>query len=407
MRKLLLTICILVNLNSEAQFLLPLQHDTALINQEIICHGNADYSFSSVRNDVGKKLIYGGYIDDAMKGFSFDKHKGINRLGIEAGAEIEYRNYQVNVLKKQRGILLKMGYGNFGSMLYSKDLFGLIFYGNDQYLGSTADFSGSRFRFMSFQKIGFGFIDKKSKSNISLNFYSISRFLAGNIYEGQLFQSAENDSINLLLSGEMNVSKSYPFIKGIGIGIDFDYRFPFEIKENSLAYFQITGRNLGLSYLPSSVTQYAVDSNYVYEGFTFNELFGNVSDFSNGTNILDTLNIAKSDAGGIVLLPGFIQVGKIIDETNKSRFQSFFGMRMYTSLAYSPFLFAGAQWRISDAYRMGVHASYGGYTGIRIGWYSSILIKKFSIGIGTEDVIGTVSNFGRGQSLQLRLRCGL
>ncbi len=395
-------------LNSlKAQFILPLQYDTNIINQEYLLNGTVDYGFSSIRNDFSNKFFFGGFISDEVKDKSFGLHNGINRGGFEAGAEWEYRNYQLSAFKKNRGIVVKLGYGSFGSVLYSKDLFGLTFYGNEAYLGQNVDFSGSTFNYMSFQKLGFGFIDKKSKSSLTLNAYSISNYASGRAYNGGLFQSDNIDSINLLLDANLDLANSSSFVKGIGIGLDFDYRIPFEIKKDKIAFVQMTVRNFGIAYLPSNVSNYQTDTNYIYEGFTLDQLIGDANILNNGTSILDTLNITEQTKSSIRMLPGHVQIGKIIDEHNTSMFQSYFGAQLYYTLAYAPLIYIGGQLRVNEYIKFGSHVSYGGFTKFRMGIYANFDINKFNLGLGSEDIIGTISNVGRGKSLQLRLRCAL
>jgi hypothetical protein len=405
MRFFLLSICCFFVVSAKSQFLLPLEYDTNCIHQEFILHGTADFGFTSIRNDFSKKLLFGGYIDAVTKDHSFNLHKGINRGGFDAGAEFEYRNYNVNLFKKGRGIVFKFGYGILGSVLYSKDLFGLTFYGNESYLGQNADFSGSAFNLMAFQKLGVGLIDKKSKSNLTLNFYSISNYANGKFYNAGLYQSESIDSLNLLLDATVDIANTRNFVKGIGIGLDFDKRMSFELKKDRLAYIQMSFRNVGFGLLPSAVQRYAVDTAYVYEGFTLDQLIGDASVLNNGTSILDTLNIQESSKSRWAMLPGYIQIGKIVDEHNTSLFQSYFGTKLYYTLAYAPLIYIGGQIRIMELFKFGAHASYGGFTKFRLGCYANFDIKKLNIGLGSEDIIGTISKVGRGQSLQFRLRC--
>jgi hypothetical protein len=405
MRFLLVTICCFYFTTAKSQFLLPLEYDTNDIHQEYILHGTADYGFTSIRNDFSKKLLYGGYIDALTKDNSFNLHNGINRGGFEAGAEFEYRNFDMNLLKKGRGLVFKMGYGILGSILYSKDAFGLTFYGNESYLGQIADFSGSNFNLVAFQKFGVGLIDKKSKSNLTLNFYTISNYARGKLYNAGLYQSESIDSLNLLLDATIDISNTRNFVKGIGIGLDFDRRMAFELKKDRLAYIQISFRNVGFGLLPSTVRRYAVDTSYIYEGFTLDQLIGEASVLNNGTSILDTLNIQERSTSQWFMLPGSIQIGKIVDEHNTSFFQSYFGTKLYYTLAYSPLIYIGGQLRIKDKIKFGAHASYGGYAKFRIGCYANFDINTLNIGLGSEDIIGTISKVGRGQSLQFRLRC--
>jgi hypothetical protein len=405
MRLLICFICFFSMNSLQSQSILPIQYDTNIINQEFILNGTADYSFTSIRNDFSNKFLFGGYISDAVKDKSFGLHTGINRGGYEASAEFEYRNSEVSVFKRQRGIVVKLGYGSFSSVLYSKDLFGLTFYGNESYLGQNVDFSGSTFNLMTFQKIGFGFIDKKSKSSLTLNAYSISNYASGRAYNGGLFQSESIDSINLLLDANLDLTNSSSFTKGIGLGFDFDYRIPFEIKKDKLAFVQMTVRNFGLAYFSSNVSSFQTDTTYIYEGFTLDQLVGDASVLNNGTSILDTLNVNEQTKSALKMLPGYVQVAKIIDEHNTSFFQSYFGAKLFYTLQYAPMIYVGGQLRLNDYIKFGSHISYGGFTKFRMGLYANFDINKLNIGFGSEDIIGTFSNIGRGKSIQLRLRC--
>ena len=160
---------------SLAQSMMPIQHDTLQLDQELIVSGVADFSSTSLQNELMQKLFYGGEITFGIKNRSFIDHKGINRFGADISGEVEYRNLKLNLFKNPNwGLTVKSGYYNYISLLYSKDLYGLTFFGNDNYLGQNVNLSGTRFLGMSFQKFGLGVIDKKSKSSVSLNVYSLS-----------------------------------------------------------------------------------------------------------------------------------------------------------------------------------------------------------------------------------------
>ena len=390
---------------SWSQHLLPIQYDTNTYNQEIILYGIADFSASSIQNEIGKKFIYGGYISNDMKDNSFAQHKGINRVGLDAGGEIEYRNLKANIFKNNFGFIIKGGYNNYLSLLYSKDLFGLSFYGNENYLGENINFSGSRFQAMSFQKIGFGLIDKKSKSNASLNFYSISNYYEGNVREGQLFQSENGDSMSLTLDGTFDYASSSKFMKGYGVGIDLDLRIPVSLRKEKISYVQILVKNLGFAHINSPVTHYEADTTFTYNGLTFDQLYGDSKIFNGQFSVLDTLGIDSLTTSKFRFLPGFIQAGKIVDDLSQSKVQSFFGIRMYPSLNYAPMVYAGVQFRTTKWLDLAANVSFGGYTGFRAGFYGNVKFENFAVGISSEDILGFISNKARGQSLILRLRC--
>jgi hypothetical protein len=405
MRFVLILFLAQIGFFSFGQYILPIQHDTNTYNHEIIAHGITEYSSTSVQNEMGKMLLFGGHITDDIKNRTFDAHRGINRFGLDASAEIEYRNLKASIFKEKWGFTVKAGYYNYMSVLYSKELFGLSFFGNEKYLGENVDFSGSRFQAMSFQKIGFGFIDKKSKSNVSLNVYSISNYAEINVREGHLFQSENGDSISLTLDGNLDYTSESNFLKGFGAGIDLDFRIPVVLRNEKVSYVQFLAKNLGFAKMTSTVTRYRTDTTFTYDGLTFDQLYGDASIFNEDFSILDTLGVDSLSVSKYKALPGFMQAGKIVDDLNKARVQSFFGIRIYPSITYSPLIYAGAQFKTTKWLDLGANASYGGFSGFRAGIYGNVRMKNFSLGISSEDVIGFVSKKAKGQSLIVRLRC--
>jgi hypothetical protein len=345
----------------------------------------------------------GGYISDDIKDRSFEKHSGVNRFGGDASAEFEYRNLKTEFFGKGKyGFNVKAGYYNYMSVLYSKDLFGLAFYGNERYLGQEVDLSGSKFTAMFFQKVGFGIIDKRTGSGISLNYYSVSNYAEGAVRDGKLYQNDNADTVSLLADGWIDQSKSSNYFKGHGFGVDADFRFPVTFKKDKISYIQILVKNFGVAIFSEPVHRYSADTTFTYTGFTFDQVYGDNAVINN-INVLDTLGFTSYSVSKYRLIPGFLQAGKIIDEMDSSRFQGFYGIRMYTTLAYAPMVFAGVHLKATDRIAVGVNAGYGGFTQFRLGLYAQFRYKGFSFSAATEDVYGMISKNGKGASIVGRI----
>lgn len=389
-----------------AQQFIPIQSDTTRYSQEFIISGIAEVSSTSLRNEFTSKILIGGEITDRIKQSSYSKHLLKNRFGLDISSEIEYRNMYVNLLKNNNiGFLIKGGYYTIGSINYSKDLFSLIFNGNSEFNGKTAQFSGTNFSFFNFQKKGFGCINKKTKSNLSLNYYNVSDYYSGDIQKGELSQNEEGTSALLSLNGEVRQAKGSNFVKGFGGGIDLDYRFNLFLNKEQKSTFQFVAKNIGAVYLTKELKVYGIDSSYTFDGFKLNQLYGSSSFLKDSVSILDTLNIQSTVEKKIVLLPGFLQFGKIVNENYKGKWQSFYGIRLYPSLAYTPMLYLGAHFSLLPKMELGSQLSAGGFSRVKLGFYSNFKISKWSIGIATQDVYGVLSKKGLGQSFLIRVRC--
>ena len=405
MRAVLLIISVFVLSNVKGQ-ILPEYYDTLERNQEFILTGNIEYSGTAVQKAVVSKFYRGGLIDDAIKSASFDRHKGVNRFGFDATSELTYINYQKKIFKKKSwGFLVKAGYSMFGGTVYSKDLFGLAFYGNKNYVGDTMQMSGTDLTMMAFQKVGFGLIDPKSKSSITLNVYNVSNRLSGDFRTLEIEQPASGDEVNLTMDGEVSMRNNLNFIQGIGAGIDVDYRLPIDWGENNTAFIQFKANNIGVAYLNQAQKEYSFDTTFSYTGFRFEQILGDNAIFNDSIDVLDTLGIKSGNKHRTVLLPGYIQVSKIVSVNPDKKLQSFFGIRMYPTLIYTPYLFAGMDYAPIEGLHFGVNLSYGGFARFKGGLYASYRKGKLNFGLGTDNAVGLFSSRANGESVYLRVGC--
>lgn len=388
--------------------MLPTNYDTTRYEQSFSLASNIDYAASAINTDILKTFYRGGFIDDAMKDASFDKHKQVNRFGLIGLAELEYINYKKQIFKnKDWGFVVKAGYNSFSGLLYSKDLFGLALYGNERYVGDTVDVSGSNASSFIYQKVGFGLIDPVSKSSISFNLYNISDRTKAEFRTLEVIQPDSGDEITFVLDGDVQRKNTSKFNQGIGFGIDLDLKFDIDWLNDQKAYIQFLVKDLGFSYQYEKQLNYSFDTTIVYTGLTFSEIIGDNSLFSDSVDLLDTLGIIPTLGNNFSLLPGFIQVAKIVDEQQAAKLQSFFGVRLYTSVVYNPYVFIGLDYRPLDWLHLGINGSFGGFSGFKTGLYASAKKGKFSAGLGTDNLIGFVSKRGNGKSLYLRVACVL
>lgn len=386
--------------------LLPEYYDTLQVSHELIINGGVDYYSSSIEKDITSKFIRGGVITSDIKDNSLAKHSAINRFGVIGIGNIEYRNFNKKLFKKKNwGYVVKGGYNVFMGAVYSKDLFGLAMYGNEKYRGELMDMSGTNMSFMEYQKVGFGLIDAKSKSNITFNVYNISKRMSAKFRTLEISQDLLGDNLEFAMDGEVELSEGKKFNQGIGFGVDLDFKIPINWgKNNNTAYIQFQAQNVGFAYMYEKQRVYNVDTSFVFSGLEFSQLVGDNSFFSDSLSLLDSLGINSREKNSFSMLPGFIQVGKIVDEHSARKVQSFFGLRIYPTLIYSPFIYAGIDYQPIDWLNIGANASFGGFGKFKAGLYSSLKFKDYSIGLATENVVGFFSKKASGESLFIKLR---
>jgi len=405
MKNWLFLFFVLIGFGVQAQMYMD-QSDSTVYGQEVGIYGIGDYGASAMQNGVANRMVLGGFIDSTVKNASMSRHSGVNRVGFNATGQIYYRNSNKRIFKKRDwGFEVVAGADYFGGALYGRDAFGLAFFGNQSYIGDTLNLSGLDASFTGMQKIGFGLFDVKSKSGVRFNIYNISSRFNADFRDFEILQSADGQELSIRMDGDVQVGQSARFNQGIGAGFDFDFRVPISWVKGNNAFLQVKGQNVGFGYMYEAQRQYNFDTTITFDGFRFEQLVAENGYFSDSISILDTLGIRSSDANPVFLLPGFIQVSKMVDRNSEQKLQSFFGLRVYPSLIFSPLGFAGADYRFNEHIHAGASVTFGGFTGLRFGAYGQFNWDRFGLGIGSDNLSGFARSGGNGTSLFLNAVC--
>ncbi|MDB0011682.1 hypothetical protein N9E20_02615 [Crocinitomicaceae bacterium] len=382
--------------------------DTNSYKQVFLLNGIGQYSGNAIQNEMVNKLLLGGDITTSSIQNSLDNHREVNRFGFDASLQFQYQNFTHLIGKKKKyGFLVNLESSFLGGMMYSKDMFQLVFDGNTNLENNSADLSGTKFYSLGFQKIGLGFISPKSKSSISLNYYNISNYIQADVSTFGLEQSAGFSQIDVETQLEYNRTTGDRFDKGYGFGVDVDIRFPVQMPEGKSMTFQVLGKNLGFAQLYSNVESYTIDTSYSYQGLTFNQLYGEGTIFTDDFEVLDTLGITPNNNKKSILLPGFIQIAKMTENQTENRLQSYFGVRIYNLKEYAPLMFIGAQYNLYKNYNVASHFTVGGFGRPRASVILNAHFPKFNIGLSTNDIYGLVARKGLGKSLLIQMRCAI
>ncbi len=385
----------------KTQNILPLYYDTLQRNQEINVYASGEFASSAISNQLMNKFIFGGEISNEIIEKINGKHKSLNRIGFYADPTIEYINYTIQPFKQKNwGIIIKAGMFYSGAARYRSGLYGLAFRGNEPYLGSEVDLSNTTAGITGAHKVGFGFIDSKTKSSITLNIYGITNHINGYLDDSYFKQDETGFSAELLLNGRADVA-SGTYYKGLGAGIDANLFFKIG-PENKQSFIQFSIQNLGIGFINKNVVRYSMDTTIYHDGYTISDLTNGETLFGEGKNIADEIGLSRDTVAKTIALPFTVQIGKIIDEHNTKPFQLFYGGRVYVQNGALPMLYFGGHYRSKKWFRMGVGVSYGGFTGLRANLYAQGAWKQFNIGLATTDIVGMTGQ-GKGYACTLNL----
>ena len=274
----------------------------------------------------------------------------------------------------------------------------MVFIGNENYLGETANFSKSFARFDQFLSVGGGIHDRKSKSFVTINAIFPQNFFEGDVDKGNLSFDEGGEQVGLNIQGDVMMANSYAYFKGLGAAFNFDFNFPFGNANTFNGIIRLSGRNIGAYQIHNS-RQMKIDVEEDYAGFALNDLIGD----KKLPSLMDTLGIEESARSKFKLLPGFLQIGKVVSKEPNTMIQSFFGARMYMNKIYRPMVYAGIHYQPVPVFSIGAQASYGGYGNFRLGFYANYSGEKLIIGLGTEDLLGAILKKQFGHSGLIRL----
>lgn len=399
LNKVAFGICLVFNGLSYGQELLPLMYDSTLSENQINIDGNAFELSTSLYNEFSRKLIFGGEIERELSERTLENQKAFNRLGGGVRFGIEYRASQpVFQSKPDWSWMLSVSEEVHFSAEYTDDFFGLVFIGNEHYLGESTNFSNAYGRFDQFLSIGGGIHDRKTKSFITLNAILPQNFFQLDVDKGEMDFSESGDQIDLKFKGEVMMANSYSYFKGLGAAVNFDFNIPFGNLNTFNGVIRFSGRNIG-AYQVHKSRYLKMDIDKSYSGFALNDLIGD----NKLPSIMDTLGIEDNVKSKFKLLPGFLQIGKAVMQRSDFKVQSFFGVRMYTNRIYKPMVYAGIHYQPIPVFSIGAQGSFGGYGGFRLGLYVNYSSENLVIGLGTEDVLGAILKKQYGHSGLIRL----
>jgi hypothetical protein len=403
MRNLINLFFLMCGANLFGQNMLPLiQDSTGQRGGSFTLTSNGDYSSNAIGKNIVQSFFYGGFIDQDMKNESIERLQNINQFGLDMNAELLFRS-KGDLSKKEsspfynHGYSIQTGYHQFSSIIFSRDAFRYAFEGNSLFLGDTADFSGTRFQSIGYSKIGFGIFNRSTNNSLTLNVLSLNQFATGAMSTATIYQDSQNDTINLDYTGLFSFAKGAGFSKGFGLSFDIDYRIQTNENDHAMT-FQLLAKNIGFILPTQAMSRYSADSSFQYTGFNLNQLVQ--QNILNTIQLADTLGLEKGTEKKALWLPGFIQFSKLVDMQAVQRIQSFYGARLFLSTNYIPYFFAGVHGRVTKYWSTGVSASYGGFSRLKWGMYSSFQFSNWNIGIASENLLSKT-----GESIILQVKC--
>ncbi|MFM7663576.1 MAG: hypothetical protein ACKO68_03505 [Bacteroidota bacterium] len=397
---------------AKAQLLRNYDFDTSVsARQLVLLNGSLEYGGSAMENAIFNALIFGGFIDSSAKEASLENHKSVNVVGLEGTANARYYWSPKFNNERYKHFMVGVRYGQnyLGSLAYTSDLFRFAFYGNTPFLGKYADFSGSEMRFIGFQSLGFSVLDKRSQSSLSLNLVGLTSYVRGSLGDQnpmKFYYTESGDSLYGICSGAIERAASPAYFKGLGMSVDFDYRFNALGEESGLVHtMQFSVSNLGFAF-SNRYTSQRIDTSFAFGGYSINDIIDRNGLLAPGYSFEDSLTTVNT-ASKLILLPLTVQLGNVVGLQSQQILQPTYGFRLTFIQGFIPHVYAGLNARIVKGLHLGMCASYGGFSGFKMNTSLVYHRSKFYVGLGSDNVLGLLSKRAFGQALSIRLRCDI
>ncbi|MBX7093126.1 MAG: hypothetical protein K1X56_00270 [Flavobacteriales bacterium] len=373
--------------------------------------GSGYFLSGDLKKEFTDKFIHGGFIDSTLKSDVRNDLKKENRAGAEIEYGISYYNYGKQIFgRPDWSWFAGISSHEFYNGSFSKDLFSLVFFGNREFAGKTAELAPLHFNSISFSKLSWGVFSKSTQSSISLSLVAGHQFSSLETSKADLYTAADGSALALTLNENYYRSDSSA-TSGIalnGWGAATDMVFNFNTGKNRSVKlnqsFRLTLRNFGFIRWNSSSLYQHKDSSYSYTGFEVNNLLNGVSDPFASTNLQDTLGIRYEQKMVTQFLPFTFSLEATTITFTEKKIQPFYGVRLRANANYKPMIHLGMQYNPKEHIALSLYGAFGGYGGFRAGINANAKIgQHLQLGIYTGNVTGWFLKKSYGMDLGINL----
>lgn len=355
---------------------------------------NVDFEAGSngMSSRLVNKLIWGGYIDNDLKKESSSHLKTKNNFGL-------LLNYDVSAfLKGTKKFDFLIGVKNQAVLnaTYSRDVFNLMFYGNQMYRGKTADMSNCSLNALRFQEVKFGAImhhvDSVGKIGVSLSLLNGEQlfYIKTNNNSG-LYTSEDgselvfNSNFNMALSDTNN--RRLGAFNGIGASADIFFETPYKSAGGRKCLLTVNANNIGFIHWWKNSVQYSSDSSLRYTGYNIrniNDLKDSTISRINGDSLLRDLTNARTENFNVNIPTNLVILNRIY--FGKS-FCLGTGFRYIFNANYRPYIFVEPELSHKNV-SFSLHVGYGGYVNLNVGASVTWNSKHWFVRLGSNSLQG-------------------
>lgn len=342
------------------------------------------------------KLVFGGYISKELKDESSKNLRGVNYFGIAL-------NYNMGAFikgGKNYDFLISAGNQEILNARYTKDVFNLMFYGNQMYKGQTANLSNCNINALRFQEVKFGAmlknIDSVGKIGVSVSFLKGEQlFYINTLKNSGLYTSPDggelvfNSDFSMALSDTSN--KRLTGFNGVGASADIYFETSYKSHVGKRSVLIVNANNIGFIHWLNNSVQYSSDSMLRFSGYQIN----NINDLKdsaisriNRDSLLHNLAHARKENFNVNIPTNLIIINRIFFGAQQ-RYCFSFGFRHIFNANYVPYVFIEPELKWKQL-TFNLHTGYGGYVRLNVGASMMWNGKGWFVKLGSNSLQGYI-----------------
>lgn len=387
LKKLILAAAVVygVNLKAQNNFLMP---DSS---SQVVINGIGGVASSGIPQSFMNKFIFPEFIDNDLKDEASSSLSDNNLFGGVARGNINLMLSAVNDTAKTSNLFgIGFGTNTEGNLNFTKDLFNVIFYGNQPYAGQSLNLDQTYFNALSYSylevSLGKSKVTPNAHTSVWADFGAVigHGFTEFKVEKASLFTEDLGDYVSLNIE-ESNLSMSDTISTGIsqGYGAKLDLHYSSQTSNSKLL---ISAENLGGIFW-TNASSANVDTSFTFEGVEVGNIFELSDSVWNQIGSVDSVvNSTKGDV--FKALPIDLSLYYKRDLT-LLYFDIYARYRLLTN--YRPFVRAGANLNL-PIFKPGITAAYGGYGALQVGLNTDIKLvgDLMLIQLGTNNVLGAI-----------------
>ncbi len=313
----------------------------------------------TLNNDFFNHFYFGDFIDSTTKWDAVSNLNIKNSIGFFSFNEAEIHFPSENKLS----VLISSYTQNIFGLGFNKDVFQLVFAGNNAFVGKKILASPLSLNQHFFSTI-MGGISYKLNENISLNaaagpvaLFSYAHFDFSN---SSFYTSSAVDSLTLVLEGEYCRTGGPTFIKGMGLN------FATSIKGNNGGYDWKFGiSNLGLAWTNNKAINTKRDTTINFNGIEISDLSNISAAVKQELDAIENrLNLKGDTSGKSIFLPLLISAEC---SKNFGKLRTDLNILYYNLPGFFPYVQLSPSYALANTLRVSLPIKFGGFGSVNVG----------------------------------------